>query len=85
MKAGLVLAAIGANFGLGWLLTWWVGGRAVGPIWVSVCLALLWAPFYWFCRRRFQAVFWPIVFFPNPFVALCFMLTLACATGRGCL
>ena len=89
MKIGLVLAAIGADFGLGWLLTWWVGGRAVGlshfSIWVSGGLAVLWAPFYWFCWRRFQTAFWPILLFPNPFVAFCSVLTLACATGGGCL
>lgn len=45
MKIGLVLGGIGANFGLGWLLTVWAGGGLMGPF----GRADVWR----YCGRRF--------------------------------
>ena len=89
MKIGLVLVALSVNFWLGWWMVGPMRGRVIGldhfSVWASGGLALLWAPFYWWCWRRFQAAFWPILLFPNPFVGWCAVLMFACLSGGGCL
>jgi len=84
----LVAAAICADFGLGLLLVTRLSGETSEGTYfavkASVLLNVVWVPLYLWSWKRFRSAFIPIIFFPNPFIALALVLMLACFTGGGC-